>query len=316
MLRLARMRNVSRAVAIGTQLGRHERDNPHDALGAGPIVMVDGTPGGLGNTLFQVAVAVHYATTHGRRIYMNDERRTLRHGTANKGDRFQLGAPYSRTIFSKLPWSQLSSARRARALNVTSQVEAVSLLPPDEGQDVVIGGRCQHAQLVQRSLQHMATYLALDRADLRARVRAKYHTVPPALCVTVRLGADFRHMQSLQNGSYLRAMNTLRREQTFARLLIFSDVEGGWHDRLHMPELDDIETVEVNEDDITQLYTLLQCRAIVLSQSTFHVWAAYLAAHDPQSGVRVAYFDATDVTKHHLALSHWTAVSPLPRHTV
>ena len=59
-------------------------------------------------------------------------------------------------------------------------------------------------------------------------------------------------------------------------------------------------------DDVSQLHLGTRCAALVLSESSFHVWLAYLAA--PEARQLVVAFNGTEPAR--MALPGWTVLEP------
>ena len=81
--------------------GELGRCNSHDALRA--RVFVTGVHG-LGNNLFQIAVAIWYAETYGHRVVLQRDDQLLLTGTANMMGKQQATRPYAETILRKFSW--------------------------------------------------------------------------------------------------------------------------------------------------------------------------------------------------------------------
>ena len=64
--------------------------------------------------------------------------------------------------------------------------------------------------------------------------------------------------------------------------------------------------IEVNEKDIVQFYFGLACKNYILSESTFHLWIAYLAS--VKYDKKVIVFNNTDITNRNLALDNWIKI--------
>ena len=85
----------------------------------------------------------------------------------------------------------------------------------------------------------------------------------------------------------------------FENLFIISDVDNAW-------EIFDLQNIypatQVVEDDITQIYLGRMCSHFILSESTFHLWIAYLCN---TVNKKVIVFKDTDITNRKLFLDDW-----------
>jgi len=118
--------------------------------------------------------------------------------------------------------------------------------------------------------------------------------------IGVRIGDDFNHMNKLTRNSYINALETLKHiGVNIENLFIIADVDNAW-------EIFDLQNIypatQVVEDDITQLYLGRMCSHFILSESTFHLWIAYLCN---TVNKKVIVFKDTDITNRKLFLDDW-----------
>ena len=67
-----------------------------------------------------------------------------------------------------------------------------------------------------------------------------------------------------------------------------------------------VSFTEIDESDIIQIYAGLLCKNIILSESTFHLWIAYLASNfGENTNKNFVCFNNTDITNRNLDLKNW-----------
>ena len=104
----------------------------------------------------------------------------------------------------------------------------------------------------------------------------------------------------MTRNSYIKALETLKHiGVNIENLFIIADVDNAW-------EIFDLQNIypatQVVEDDITQIYLGRLCSHFILSESTFHLWIAYLCN---SVNKKVIVFKNTDITNRNLFLDDW-----------
>ena len=119
-------------------------------------------------------------------------------------------------------------------------------------------------------------------------------------CLGLRLGTDFAHMTMITAASYGRAIDhLLSTAGRFQRIILLSDTRSAWTGRLNQSTpFRGLPVVDAFTDDVSQIYMGMQCKALVLSESSFHLWMAYFGAR-PESRPhmarqKVVYFYSDD----------------------
>jgi hypothetical protein len=131
----------------------------------------------------------------------------------------------------------------------------------------------------------------------------KYGDLSSAICIGVRVGRDFAHMKRITQSSYVTALDILAsRGVDTSNILVIADVDSYWTDTKYSVK-------HVVEDDVTQFSIGMSCKHFILSESTFHLWIAYLGTINDSSKT-VICFNNTDVTNRGLALDSWTCIDP------
>lgn len=273
--------------------------------------------GGLGNVLFQLATAIYYCETYGYELNLVYTEHTL-YGTSNQFDRDNChridGQPasYDRTIFSKI---RFACSSRGECLSIRHGIEAsASRFELDSANlpgEIVIDGYNQNVDLFREVMHRIPAYLNLEDAAIKSYLFEKYGDLSNATVVGVRIGKDFSHMRKLTARSYHNAIGELKRIGAAAakdKLYVVGDVStDAFFANSQLP--DEFELIEVKESDIVQIYFGMACRNYVLSESTFHLWMAYLGTgFGEDNNKSVVCFNDTDITNRNLALKDWIRV--------
>ena len=88
-------------------------------------------------------------------------------------------------------------------------------------------------------------------------------------------------------------------------LFILSDIPGAWADEFGLQNI--YPATFVDENDICQIYAGLMCKHYVLSESTFHLWIAYLGTVN-SSEKEVIVFRDTGFANKNKSLDNWIRV--------
>ena len=257
-------------------------------------VYVAGT-GGLGNSLFQIASAIYYCETYDYKLILLYTPEIL-FGTANMFNRqkchIQNGEiyPYTRTIFRKIPVVDEPEA----FTEIENSFSANRPFP--RAGNIKITGWCQNPDLFMDVFHAIPRYLNLRDEAIEQYIAQKYGDVRGATMIGVRRGLDFAHMTKITDTSYRRALEHLESlGEPTKKLFVIGDVSAPL-------DLGGRPYTEVNESDIVQFYLGLSCKNFILSESTFHLWIAYLAT-DPAK--KVVCFKNTDITNRRLEMPEW-----------
>jgi hypothetical protein len=246
-------------------------------------VYVEGI-GGLGNILFQLSTAIYYAEKYGMKIklLLND---IIKFGTSNKFGTIKCVDGYNSTIFNKLEFTEHIENCDVVTNNYTSN----KIIP---SKHIFIKGYCQNIDLFREYFDRIPNYLSFKDTP------EKYGDLSNAVCIGVRVRRDFAHMKKINQSSYIKAIEYLKANGLFFdKILIIGDVDSYWTDNRY-------DVIHVNDDDITQFSVGLQCKYYVLSESTFHLWIAYIGTLT-NSDKKVICFNDTDITTRNLHLPSW-----------
>ena len=271
---------------------------------ASHAIHVRGT-GGLGNCLFQIAAAVYYKEKYGGSIYLNSDNRKLFYGTSDSFGRHKNRTEKGRDItYRESIFKHFSYRKLVGDCEIVENDYTANIIVPQR--DILIRGWCQNLDLFQDYLHKMPEYLDLEDTAIMNHIKTKYKNIDSGIMIGLRVGNDFRHMTGIDRGSYINALEALERAGVdISNLFIVSDVDDAW-DR-HFDLQNKYPATVVNEDDITQMCFGLMCRHYILSESTFHLWIAYLGTIDREDK-KVIVFKDSDITRRPLSLKNWMRI--------
>lgn len=273
--------------------------------------------GGLGNSLFQLAVAVHYAEKYNYNIKMvfgpplvvgtstNFERNVIRKDAIGKS------VTYNYTIFNnpKLEYIPLVKTEKYDKFldfgyDIDKLIEVTEL-----DKKVGVRGHCQNYKLYRDVIDKILSYINLDDSFIIDYIDKKYNLASSKknIMVGLREGSDFGHMKKITSESYERALRTLTKEgEKDYNLVVIADHIDRWKNKLSF----NIEgnVVLADEDDVTQYYIAMQCNNFILCESTFHYWPA-LFKYAIDSSTKVVVFNDTDLTNRCIALPEWIHIN-------
>ena len=264
--------------------------------------------GGLGNSLFQIASAIYYKETYGGTISLsrND---ILRFGTSNCFGKRQSvqkngkNIPYTDTIFKKF-----GSHRILENHTIVHNHYGNKKYVPKENIDenILISGYCQNIGLFKEHLYKMPEYLNLQDTTAINYIKSKYKNIDKGICIGLRVGHDFKHMNKITRSSYITALEKLKSMNVnIDNLFIVSDVKNAWADTFNLQDI--YPATSINESDVCQMYAGLMCKHYILSESTFHLWIAYLGTIN-NNDKTVIVFKNTALTKKRLLLDNWVQI--------
>lgn len=267
-------------------------------------VYVDGISG-IGNSLFQIATAISYKEKYNTNILLKSDSYVLRYGTSKLFNRTKQkkdknsneDITYDKTIFSKFEYY---NTRNNLAIECANDYTSTIVTPST---DIIIKGYCQNVELFKDYIHKIPEYLHLDDSTIIDYIKTKYKNTENGVMIGLRIGEDFKHMNKLTRNSYINALETLKRMGVnIDNLFIISDTDNAW-EIFNLHEL--YPATQVNEDDITQIYIGRMCSHFILSESTFHLWIAYLSN---TANKNVVVFNNTDITNRNLFLDGWIHV--------
>ena len=259
---------------------------------------------GLGNTLFQIATAVYYCETYGYTLELLETDAIL-YGTSNLFgkikclvDETNTFKTYTTTIFNKI-----KSIRELPPVNNYVNVSNNSIddvIVPD-GSPLLIVDFCINSKLYIDNLPKIRDYLYFDDQNIKDYIFNKYGDISNGICLGVRVGSDFSHMKKIQKSSYNKALQHYKDiNVNIDNVYIISDTPNY--------KIDGYNCIDVNEPDIIQFYIGLLCKNYILSESTFHLWIAYMGTCNDDSK-KVICFNDTDITNRSFNLTQWIKIN-------
>lgn len=263
------------------------------------------SPGmGLGNSLFVIASGIYYCENHHYKLQIVKENPAL-FGTSCKFDKHVCytingkDIPYTDTIFSKL--KVIDSIDDSTEKIYNNYTNNININPSDH---IIISGLNQNLELFNSVTDAIPKYLNFDDMHIKNYILEKYGNIENSTCIGVRRGSDFSHMTKLTKTSYQKAIDYLNNKQQSNTFYVISDTPTSNFFNGITESL-----IEVNEPDIIQIYFGLMCRNYVLSESTFHLWIAYLGtAFGKNLDKTVVCYNDTDITSRNLNLNNWIKI--------
>jgi hypothetical protein len=264
---------------------------------------------GLGNCLFQIAAAIYYCEKYNYTLELMKDYSYL-FGTSNmfgkskcKTDNNNNVLGYDTTIFKKLFFiSQIEEHNNITVHNDYTD----NKITPNNDSNIIISGFNQNVQLFKEVMHKLPKYFHLYDDNITNYIYTKYGDVSKSIAVGIRIGNDFKHMTKLQSKSYVKALDYYKQiNENTEKVYIISDTPNirDYNFDLHKH----YNCIEVNESDIVQFYFGLLCKNYILSESTFHLWIAYLGTTDT-THKRVICFNDTDITNRKLELDNWIKI--------
>jgi hypothetical protein len=263
---------------------------------------------GLGNNLFQIATAIYYSEKYNYRINLIRCENIL-YGTSNKFGKIKCFKDdannfltYDKTIFNKLTFLgdvNISNSYQFLKNDYTSD----KIVPNCES--LIIRGYNQNIDLFKEYIDKIPLYLDLNYSTINSDIIKKYGDVSNSICLGVRIGEDFKHMKNITQDSYLKALDYYKEKNINTDVVyIISDTPIIGNSKYDFEFIKKYNCVEVNESDIVQFYFGLMCKNYILSESTFHLWIAYLGTIKREDK-NVICFNNTDITNRNLCLENW-----------
>lgn len=264
----------------------------------------------LGNFLYKIATAIYYREEFGYEIFLDKKgipglsfnyptKDYLRNRETNEY------VPFDKSILSKFDWYGGNDNKPENFEIIHNDYSDTIIVPT---KNIMITGYCQNINLFKKHLNKMPKYLNLNDNTIRDYINSKYKNVKDSIVIGVRAGEDWKNMIKLQRESYISALNKLKElGVSIENLFIMSNVRNVWEDKFDLQK--DYPAIVVDEDCITQFYLGMMCNNFVLSESTFHLWVAYLGTlNNPNK--KVIVFEDTDPTNRPLCLpnKNWIKV--------
>jgi hypothetical protein len=261
--------------------------------------------GGLGNCLFQIAVGIYYREKYKNYKIILNKTPEILYGTSNMfgktkclQDKDGNFIDYSKTIFSKFSFAEKDSIIDNDHIILHNDFKDIII--ELSKQNLLISNYYQHQNIFFPYLNKISDYLYLKDEKIINYIKSKYSNIENSICIGIRIGEDYKHMNKLTIDSYKKGLEYLKNiGVTINNIYIISDtLEVNKHGFNFL----DYNCVEINESDIIQIYLAIMCKHFILSESSFHLWIAYIATINDLSK-NVIYFKHTLTTACNLELS-------------
>lgn len=268
-------------------------------------VYFDGA-GGLGNSLFQLGVAVFYCEKYGMKMRLI-RGNALLFGTSNQFGKNKVFLKdgqylsYDKTIFSHLAFINEDQVDHPHVIvhNDYSNNPILNIT-----KSIFIKGYNQNVQLFLEYAHKIPQYINIDDVYIKNYIHEKYGDISDGVAICIRIGSDFANMKSITKQSYYKALDFLKtRGESTDKLYVISDIPVKNY-------LDgSISYTEIDESDIVQIYFGIMCKNYILSESTFHLWIAYLGTDFGKNTKKnVVCFNKTDITNRNLNLDSFIRI--------
>jgi len=218
-------------------------------------------------------------------------------GTGNKFDKSNChsinGEPvsYAKTIFNKLSFvSEIHNPHKF----VKNDYTCDRIVP--DGTNIVVVGFNQNLDLFRDVMYSIPKYFNLEDTVIKSYIFNKYGDISNATILGVRIGKDFSHMKKIQPTSYVNAIKYLSNNTKIGKIYVISDIPTDAY-------FNNDDYTQIIESDIVQLYFGILSKNYILSESTFHLWMAYLGTDFGKNPDKlVVCFNNTDITNRKLHL--------------
>ena len=150
--------------------------------------------------------------------------------------------------------------------------------PEENISDIMIKGYCQNVKFFHHNISKIVESLDFSNEEIKSYLKSKYGDITSGICICLRQGYDdpyYKRKQFLDKNYYRKCINEIRKTTKDIKLYVISDIKGAWKNIIGLEK--QFPAIEINEKDIVQFYFALNCSHYILSQSTFHLWVAYVA---------------------------------------
>ena len=275
---------------------------------------------GLGNNLFQIALAIYYKETYKNmnfNIILDKSSKTLIYGTANEFGRQKLKTSYLENILNKFQTINKIPTGLNVLNNDFSSLNAIDFTNTTNTTNLVLSGFSQNVDLFFDVRDKLLNYLNLDDESIKQPLLKKYKFDNSAINIMlgIRIGNDGGYRYSkFTKQSYAQAINSIieLNIDKVINIYVISDVD---EFSCMIDNSDKYNIIYVDEDDISQIYVGLMCNHFILSDSTYHWWIAFLKWSQDNS-VSVYAFNNTFITNgcfiNSILKKAWTFLNIIP----
>jgi glycosyltransferase involved in cell wall biosynthesis len=213
--------------------------------------------GGLGNQMFEIAAAASLAKDNGAQLVVNPNE----HFLPNQGKNVNT---YAKNIFGKIFFDANPP------LKMGYSWEKPTYQPIPYAPNLKLGGHYQSYKYFDHNRDYIWD-LFWDKATVQDEIEYHYHMTSETTAIQVRRGDYIKfpnHHPLLPAEYYKKAVEMTDCDQIF----ICSDDIGWCKENLHF----DKPVQYINDSDYCEMYLIANCKNIVISNSSFGWWAAYL----------------------------------------
>jgi hypothetical protein len=273
-------------------------------------IFIEGT-GGLGNCLFQIAAAIHYCEKYDYQLVLIDTEHLL-YGTSNSFERQKClldsnnqFVTYDKSIFKNIKMISKDKEYGKNCIIIHNNFTDNKIIPNNQF-NIIIRGYNQNVDLFRNIFDKIPLYLHLNDDSIKTYITNKYGDISNGILVGIRIGIDFQHMKKITPDSYKKALNYYKgKNMDCSHIYIIADVKNISDHHFNLQK--HFNCIEIDEPDIIQFYFGLMCKHYILSESTFHLWIAYLGTlNSPEKNV--ICFNNTDITNRNLYLDNWITI--------
>ena len=253
---------------------------------------------GLGNNMFQIALAIYYKEKYNSKIILDKNSEILKYGSSKQWGRSSSNGSYIDNIFNKFEMGDIPSHYIQSIYN-----DCYSLNRPDidnnKNNQICIQGYCQNVDLIFDIREKLLDYFCFDDPtiiDKYSDLSSSNESVINVM-LGIRIGPDGCFKYSLfNNESYQSAIDIIINDNPGKTINIYvmGDVVE-WKCVL-AENSTKYNIIYVGEEyDIQQMQIGLRCSHFILSDSTFHWWIAFLRWGSDPANTKVFYFKGTDI---------------------
>lgn len=213
--------------------------------------------GGLGNQMFEIAAAASLAKDNNAILVVNNEEHIL----PNQGKNVNT---YSKNVFSKIIFDSTSKLQNVYIKNTTE------FTPIPYQTNLKLHGHFQSFKYFDHNKEYIKQ-LFLNKEIINV-LREKYNILDNSTAIQVRRGDYYKfpnHHPLLSVEYYKNAVKMVNS----SKIYIFSD-DIDWCKKNLIFENVPVEYIQ--DEDYNELYFISLCKNIIISNSSFGWWAAYL----------------------------------------
>ena len=251
--------------------------------------------GGLGNQMFEIAVAASLAKDNNALALINPSEHIL----PNQGRNVNI---YLNNIFSRV------AIDRNPPVHDHIAVETINYQPIEFKPNIKLRGHFQSYKYFNHNRQYIIDLFA-PTFDINKHIAKTYPEDKSKItAIQVRRGDYYKfpnHHPLLASEYYIETIKAINSEEIW----VFSDDILWCQENLHF----DCHTRYIKDEDYIELYTISLCKNIVIANSSFGWWAAYLKNTPGQIFAPYPWFGTAFLTEgfkyNDLIPNEWTVIN-------